>query len=134
MSVDPQLKGCRVLVVEDESIVSMLAEDILLDQGCEVILAMTLGSALEAVKSPDLDAAILDLNLGFGNTSEPVAQILVDRRIPFFFTTGYGAAPIAFGDRPVLPKPYVAKEIVEFLASVIRDARYGNFSGKDSES
>lgn len=37
------------------------------------------------------DAAILDINLGNGATSEPLASELMDRSLPFVFLTGYGS-------------------------------------------
>lgn len=40
------LEGRRVLLVEDESLVAMLAEDMLLDLGCEVVVAMRLDKAV----------------------------------------------------------------------------------------
>jgi hypothetical protein len=63
------LEGKTVLLVEDESLVSMLAEEILIDAGCEVILAMRLDRALEVAKSAEIDCALLDVNLGNGATS-----------------------------------------------------------------
>ncbi|MDX1291982.1 MAG: hypothetical protein R3265_04155, partial [Hyphomonas sp.] len=52
--------------------------------------------------------ALLDVNLG-SETSEPVAQQLHDRNIPFAFATGYGdSVDIAkrFPGAPIVKKPY----------------------------
>lgn len=113
------LSGRRVLLVEDESLVSMFAEDLLIDQGCVVILAMTLAAALEAAQTNKLDAAILDLNLGFCDTSLPVAQFLSESEIPFFFTTGYGSVGGDFAARPFLAKPYDGKQMIACLATLV---------------
>jgi hypothetical protein len=54
-----------------------------------------------------VDFAVLDLNL-HGKPAFPVAGILHDRRIPFVFSTGYGASgvPQEFRAYPVLTKPF----------------------------
>jgi CheY-like chemotaxis protein len=102
------LEGKTVLLVEDESLVSMLAEEILIDAGCEVILAMRLDRALEVAKSAEIDCALLDVNLGNGATSFPVAQVLSERGVPFIFVSGYGTHGIdrTFAEAPVVQKPY----------------------------
>jgi CheY-like chemotaxis protein len=45
--------------------------------------------AIKAIESrPDIDAAILDINLG-GVMAYPIADALLARNIPFVFTSGY---------------------------------------------
>jgi CheY-like chemotaxis protein len=102
------LEGKTVLLVEDESLVSMLAEEILQDAGCEVILAMRLDRALEVATTAEIDCALLDVNLGNGATSFPVAQVLSERGVPFIFVSGYGTHGIdhTFAEAPVVQKPY----------------------------
>ncbi|KQP00996.1 response regulator [Methylobacterium sp. Leaf93] len=101
------LEGRRVLLVEDESLVAMLAEDMLLDLGCEVVVAMRLDQALRRLQVGDFDAAVLDVNLG-ETRSYPVADQLFERCIPFLFATGYGSAGLepAYQAVPVMQKPY----------------------------
>ena len=111
------LNGLRILVVEDEAAISLLLEDMLLDFGCEVIgPAARLSAALEAVEREPIDLAILDVNVA-GEPIYPVAEALVQRRIPFVFSTGYGSAGIkdAFRDRPVLQKPFAQHDLTQKL-------------------
>lgn len=111
------LNGIRILVVEDEAAISLLLEDMLLDFGCEVIgPAARLSAALEAVEREPIDLAILDVNVA-GEPIYPVAEALVQRRIPFVFSTGYGSAGIkdAFRDRPVLQKPFAQHDLKQKL-------------------
>ena len=49
--------------------------------------------AVLAAKSNNLQAGILDVNLG-GEKTYAVADILTDRKIPFAFVTGYGPTPL----------------------------------------
>jgi CheY-like chemotaxis protein len=98
----------RVLVVEDESLVAMLLEDILADCGCEVIgPAANVADALSLVDAGGVDLAVLDVNLGAGATSFPVADALKALAVPFIFVTGYGAGGVRadLRDAPVIPKP-----------------------------
>ena len=117
--------GLRVLIVEDEALVTMLIEDALTDFGCEIVgLAAHLDEAMEKARSLRLDAAILDVNLN-GDLTYPVAQALYDRGIPFIFATGYGIAgrPENFGSAPVLTKPFQQGDLKEALATALQGGR-----------
>jgi DNA-binding response OmpR family regulator len=107
------LAGRCVLLVEDESLVAALAEDILLDAGCEVMLAMNLSEALVLAADERIELAVLDINLGAAR-SYPVADLLRSRAVPFIFATGYGRDGLekAYRDAPVLQKPYRPHELV----------------------
>lgn len=120
MSEQSSLEGLRVLVVEDETLVAMLLEDMLADHGCEVAATVSrIAQALEAVADEGLavDAAILDVNLA-GEPSFPIAQALADKGVPFVFATGYGSGglPEAWRDRPTLQKPFSHDEVGRMLA------------------
>ena len=102
------LTGLRVLVVEDEMLVSMLLEDMLADFGCSVVgPAPTIAEAMPLAMDGAIDAAVLDLNLG-GHPSFPVADALKARGVPFIFASGYGQTGLAEAhrDAPVLQKPF----------------------------
>lgn len=116
---DP-LDGRHVLLVEDESLVAMLAEDLLEQAGCNVMLAMRLSEALEIASSAHLDCAVLDINLGGGDTSSAVADLLVARGIPFLFATGYDVEgiPPRFREYPRVQKPYAGRTLLELLGSL----------------
>lgn len=107
------LAGHRVLLVEDESLVAALAEDILLDAGCEVLLAMHLDEALAFATGHSIELAVLDVNLGSAR-SYPVADRLREQGIPFIFATGYGREGLdeAYRDAPVVQKPYRAHDLL----------------------
>ena len=76
MTSQADLKGLRVLVVEDEMMVSMLIEDMLSDLGCTVVgPASRLDEAIELANQAELDCAVLDVNLGAENGLDVLVQI-----------------------------------------------------------
>jgi len=112
-SMAGDLAGRRVLVVEDESMVMMLLQDMLADIGCEVTgCASRFSDAMEKARSLTFDVAILDVNLN-GERTYPIAEILAARGISFVFATGYGAGslPASFAKTPVLQKPFHQQEL-----------------------
>lgn len=111
----------RILIVEDEMLVAMNIEDMLLDLGHEVAgLASRLEPALQLAREGDFDLAMLDVNLA-GQPSFPVADLLAERGIPFFFATGYGVKGIADQYRSffVLQKPFRARDLADALEAVV---------------
>lgn len=105
--------GTRVLIVEDEAIIAMTAEDMIEDLGCIVVaVAGSVQEALARAEAGGFDVALLDINLK-GAVSTPVAALLVRNATPFIFTTGYGASgPDAdFAGVPVVAKPYRAEQL-----------------------
>ena len=107
------LEGRRILVVEDEMLVSMLIEDILLDLGCEIVgPASRVPKALEIALSERVDAALLDMNVA-GERVFPVADALAERGIPFAFVSGYGDEVLdgSHAGRPVVKKPFPASAL-----------------------
>jgi CheY-like chemotaxis protein len=114
----------RVLVVEDESLLSMMIEDIVCDLGWEVPANVaSISAALHALHGGEFDLALLDVNIA-GEEVFPVADALLDRNVPFVFTTGYGEHGIRVDLRhhPVLEKPFTFDQLVRtMLAAAGRD-------------
>jgi len=120
MSETRSFAGLRVLVVEDEMMVSMLIEDMLTDLGCTVVgPASRLDEAIELAKQNGLDCAVLDVNLG-GQPIFPLADLLRERGRPFAFATGYGDAGLRDVDRgsPVLQKPFREGDLARVLGEL----------------
>ncbi len=118
------LSGLRVLVIEDEILVSWLLEDMLSELGCVVAgPAARIEQALEIVTTEAIDAAVLDVNLN-GRTSYPVADALTARGVPFVFSTGYDKNSLAEGYRvfPVIQKPFHRSELAEALQGLLPQA------------
>jgi CheY-like chemotaxis protein len=107
----------RLLVVEDEALIAMMAEDLIETLGHRVVTtAASLAEGHAACANGGFDAAMLDVNLN-GDTSMSLATELTSRGCPFVFTTGYGASGIdaEHADKPVLTKPYAMAELEAVL-------------------
>ena len=110
----------QVLVVEDEMMLMMMVEDLLLAEGYGVVTAGRLQSAIDTARVRELDAAILDINLG-GESAMPLADALTDRGVPFMFASGYGTSilPERYKHCTMLQKPYLPNELLKALSRLL---------------
>ena len=123
----PRLKGLPVIVVEDETLVAMLLEDMLADLGCEVLwTAHRVPKALEQLAHTTPQAAVLDVNIA-GDEVYPVATALAGRNIPFLFATGYGQRGLhePWSGRPIVQKPFQLEQLAHGLVTAL-EARAGS--------
>ena len=112
----------RILVVEDEAMISMLLEDMVLDCGAEIVGPVAkFDDALELAHRAEFEVAVLDLNLN-GTLSNPIAEVIRERGIPVIFATGYGADGLLdrFRDCPTLQKPFSQQDFAEAVAAACR--------------
>lgn len=113
------LSGLRILVVEDSMLVADTISDELQSYGCNVVGPVgRLKSALQQARDRELDGAFLDVNLA-GEQSFPVADVLVERNIPFVFITGYDAntvVPPRFHDVERLSKPFELAKLADIVS------------------
>ncbi len=108
------LKGKRILVIEDEPLVSMDIETCLAESGSIVIgPASNIMRARQLIENESFDGALVDANLA-GEPVDELASALVARNIPFMFLTGYGrdSLPAAFRDTGIIGKPYTREQLV----------------------
>jgi PAS domain S-box-containing protein len=117
---DADIRGVRILIVEDAVLLALELEAGLIECGASVVAtAADIGEATRML-ALDFDAAVLDANLN-GASVTPVAEALARRGVPFIFATGYGdanAAPAGF-TAPVVRKPYNVRQIAAALVEAI---------------
>ena len=116
------LRDRRILVVEDEYLIAMSLQDALETAGSIVVGPVpSVDKALQTIDSePHIDAAVLDVNLG-GALAYPVADMLVARKIPFVFTSGYedNVLRSRYSGVRNCPKPYLFQAIEEALVEAM---------------
>ncbi|MGJ4948323.1 response regulator [Bradyrhizobium sp. HKCCYLS20291] len=107
-----------ILVVEDEY---MLADELrceIGDAGAKVLGPVgTVADALALAKrEARIDGAVLDVNLR-GEMAFPVADLLIERDVPFVFTTGYDESiiPDRFSKILRCEKPIAVDGIIRAL-------------------
>jgi DNA-binding response OmpR family regulator len=117
------LSGRRVLVVEDEYIIAMELDRWLQEAGIEVIGPVPrVEQALDLIEDEDgLDAAVLDINLGPGETVYLVAERLIALGVPILFASGDVRVrnDPAYSERPRLEKPIIAPELLRAVEGLV---------------
>jgi CheY-like chemotaxis protein len=116
-----RLQGKRIVVVEDEPLVSMELESCLQAAGCEVVGPVgRLDHARALIADAVCDAALVDANLAGERVDELVAA-LARRHVPFAFVTGYGrdALPDAFREAIVLTKPFSRAGLIAVVERLV---------------
>jgi CheY-like chemotaxis protein len=114
------IRGVRVLVVEDAVLLALELEAGLVEAGAKVVGTAASLEEAQRMSTMAFDVAVLDANLN-GHSVMPVAHALVRRGIPFIFATGYGDAgtpPEGF-DAPVVRKPYNIRQIAAALVAAL---------------
>jgi CheY-like chemotaxis protein len=111
----------RILVVEDEPLISMLMVDWLRELGHETVgPAHSVTDALALASDAALDAALVDISIG-REDCKPVVDALSVRGIPFALATGSNHRDLTarFGDTPVLAKPFDYEALKSTLGKLL---------------
>lgn len=120
----------KILIVEDELIISEMLKEIINDCGCNVVAqARDFSEALiELVKHP-IDIAFLDINLGNGKNGIQLAEhIKVKYDIPFVFVTSYGdkesiIRAISTNPEAYLSKPFKFSDVYATIQMILNKQR-----------
>lgn len=129
-SLDPEasarLSGLRILVAEDEPLVSMEMEDVILEHGGVPIGPFaSLTELLKAVEAGGYDVAILDVRLG-REESFPAADRLRTKGVPFIFHSSHADRGDLFGAYPeaaLCKKPCAPERLLEAALTTLARRR-----------
>ena len=123
MPADARLPaGTSVLLVEDETLIAIDAQDILHGMGAHrLVRVRNVQEGIDALDAERFDVALLDLRLG-KESSLPLALRLVSLVVPFGLRTGFAgdAIPPELKDRPYLAKPFTPEQLSSFVLRVVR--------------
>lgn len=114
----------NVLVVEDNMIIAMEAENLFHEIGSKSVhIAANVKQAEASMSTKAFDFALLDVNLG-SETSFGLAEMLRSRGTKIAFASGYGEGgqyPEALADVRRMSKPYDSDALYRLLAAVESD-------------
>lgn len=117
----PHVEGLRLLLVEDEYLLALHLCEILEDMGAEVVGPVaSVEDALTLLdRGEHIDAGILDVDLR-GQTTEPIADVLVVRGVPFVFASGYSREMLPGPHRsaPLCSKPIDPQQLANAVAQL----------------
>ena len=117
--VHPLLKGVRVLIVEDDDLSSVVAQEMLIELGCAVAgVERSVDGALSKLEDgAPLDCVMLDVRLG-AELSSDIAAKLLNKDVPFIICSGYDIK-LPGMNIPVLDKPYTVNALGKALTQAL---------------
>jgi CheY-like chemotaxis protein len=114
-----------ILLIEDEVFIRMMLVQMVEELGHKVVAeASSVDVGQSLAKTEEYDLAILDINLQ-GFNVWPVAEVVMDRGLPFFFLSGYSpeVVPDGFNGTLLLNKPCTLKMLKRTIDFVLSSAR-----------
>jgi DNA-binding response OmpR family regulator len=108
----------NILLVEDDFLLAMDAEDTITSNGATVSLATDVDTALDVLQKSEIHFAIVDLHLG-DKDSKPVMKKLQENEIPFAVVTGADlneVQDLVENDITVFRKPVDYKWVIRRLS------------------
>lgn len=120
-----KLAGLSVLLLEDEYLIALDAEEILKGLGVEKVETVaTLSAAENRAKDGQFDLAVLDVNIN-GQFSFPIAETFGRRGIPVVFASGYELRDRALSgieNAVCVTKPYTSDRLKDALSTALTRA------------
>jgi DNA-binding NtrC family response regulator len=115
----PNLRGMRVLLVEDSWQLGMALKSLLRSFDAEVDGPVATTADAERLISEHVpDAAVIDINLRQGERSYGLIDRLIGLDVPVIVTSGYSDLPMVPAKAHILEKPISEERLVAILRSV----------------
>jgi DNA-binding NtrC family response regulator len=115
----PNLRGMRVLLVEDSWQLGMALKSLLRSFDAEVDGPVaTTADADRLISEHVPDAAIIDINLRQGERSYGLIDRLIGLDVPVIVTSGYSDLPMVPAKAHILEKPISEERLIAILRSV----------------
>ncbi len=119
----------KVLVVEDEAVLLVLAESVLQSAGHQTLTASTTSQAQAVVESEAaIDIVVTDLALGEDAEGGLTVGKLVRKHrpaTPVLYTSGFaltdGLKELFVDNSEFLPKPYTDQQVIEAIAGLLQN-------------
>lgn len=115
----PNLRGMRVLLVEDSWQLGMALKSLLRSFDAEVDGPVATTADAERLISEHVpDAAVIDINLRQGERSYGLIDLLIGLDVPVIVTSGYSDLPMVPAKAHILEKPISEERLIAILRSV----------------
>ena len=115
----PNLRGMRVLLVEDSWQLGMALKSLLRSFDAEVDGPVATTADAERLISEHIpDAAVIDINLRQGERSYGLIDRLIGLDVPVIVTSGYSDLPMVPAKAHILEKPISEERLIAILRSV----------------
>lgn len=117
---EKSLASVSILIVEDEVLIALDLSDTFRAAGAEVVgPAGTADDALTLLDEHRIDAAVVDVNLGDGD-SLPVVHALARTGVPFVYYTGHETpASLGWPRAKVIKKPAVPSVLLTAVSELL---------------
>jgi CheY-like chemotaxis protein len=115
----------KILLVDDDALVSMNTADMLTDLGHSVLEASSAADALQRLASgSEFDVIVTDYAMPGMNGLDLATEIKrINSKLPIILATGYAELPPdAPVDFPRLGKPYTQEELAKALEAAVKEA------------
>lgn len=111
----------RVLIIENDFLIGEMLHDMVAELGYGVTkVAHRLPSALREISKENFDAALVNIGIDEQKHGNEIADILLDKNIPFGFVTGYGhALEERHAHIPLLQKPFNRDQLRVLLERIL---------------
>lgn len=117
------VEGLSLLVLEDNMLIALDTEHLLRRMGArQVEIAGSVEEAMRVLDGGGIQAAVVDVHLGEGGSSLPVADRLAREGTPFAFATGYRDSmmiPEPHRRVPVVRKPGTLEKLAAALGELL---------------
>lgn len=115
----------RVLMIEDDEILSSMLSDYLGGYGIEVTVAPDLKQGREQLAGTDFNALLLDVMLPDGDGFQMCGEVRASSDIPILMLTARGEdtdriVGLELGADDYLPKPFNPRELLARLRAILR--------------
>ena len=124
------LKGCSLLIVEDEPLLVMDVELEFANTGAELTVTSVLHHATILVEHDGISAAILDHAIG-ENTCSRLYDRLNERGIPFIIYTGHIVPEEDRKGGLLIPKPAMPGVLVAAVEGLLRPLNHTEYRPRD---
>lgn len=120
-----KMKQVQIMVIDDDVDLSMLIEDMLLDEGYGVIYCASMEEAYEKLEKETPQLILLDINLPDGTGFSLCRELRNRSKVPIIFASARTSEEdringLEIGGDDYLSKPYSLRELMSRIRSLLR--------------